>query len=138
LLGRDEIRTWVSLIALGGLTDEPVATMEVAILRAKMCELLASRAKLPRDGYFTVGMFSALDLLMQQPIESILAKLPLSDSVKDAIIRHEGPMGGALECALAVENADWSSMVFESLEHNELVAIYKGAIQWTESLIRTF
>jgi len=137
LLGREEIRKWISLLALGGLTNEPVATMEVAILRAKLCELLASKAGMPRDSYFTVGMFSALDMLMQQPIETILAKLPLNDSVKDAILNHEGPMGQALECTLAVENADWSAMVFETLGRDDLLDAYKEAIQWTESVIKT-
>ena len=60
-------------------------------------------------------MFSALDLLMQQSPGSIIGKLPLSDPVKDAIIRHSGAMGGALSCVLAVENAQWSATGFEKL-----------------------
>jgi len=138
LLGRNEIRKWVSLLALGGLSDQPAALMEVAILRAKICELLASRANLPQDSYFTVGMFSALDLIMQQTMDSILATLPLSDAVKDAILEHEGPMGGALSCALALENADWSAISFENLDQNDMLDAYKEAIQWTDNLIKTF
>ena len=137
LLGRNEIRKVISLLALGGLSDAPVALMEIAMLRAKYCELLASRAKLPQDSYFTVGMFSALDLLMQQSISSILEKLPLSDAVKEAILHHEGPMGRALCCALAVENADWSAIAFENLDHDAMLDTYKEAIQWTDSLIKT-
>jgi EAL and modified HD-GYP domain-containing signal transduction protein len=137
LLGRDEIRKWVSLLALGGLSDEPAALMEVAVLRAKICELLASKANLPRDSYFTVGMFSALDMLMQQPIEHILGQLPLSDAVKDAILLHEGPMGRALSCALAVENAEWSAIAFENLDQDDVLDASKEAIQWADSLIKT-
>lgn len=138
LLGRNEIRKWVSLLALGGLSDQPAALMEVAVLRAKICELLASRANLPQDSYFTVGMFSALSLLMQQPMDSILAKLPLSDEVKDAILEHQGTMGRALSCALAMENAEWSAIAFEDLGQGEMLDAYREAIQWTDSLIRTF
>jgi EAL and modified HD-GYP domain-containing signal transduction protein len=138
LLGRNEIRKWVSLLALGGLSDHPAALMEVAVLRAKICELLASKANLPRDSYFTVGMFSALDLLMQQPMDSILAKLPLSDAVKDAIVEHQGTMGRALCCALALENAEWAAIAFEDLDQDDVLDAYKEAIQWTDSLIRTF
>jgi len=137
LLGRNEIRKVVSLLALGGLSDEPVALIEIAMLRAKYCELLACRAKLPQDSYFTVGMFSALDLLMHQTISSILVKLPLSDAVKDAILQHRGPMGKALCCALAVENADWSAIAFENLAQDDMLDTYKEAIQWTDSLIST-
>lgn len=137
LLGRDEIRKWVSLLALGGLSNEPAATMEIAILRAKICEILASRTNLPQDSYFTVGMFSALDMLMQQAIEVILSKLPLSESVKEAILHRAGPMGGALACALAVENADWAAMRFENLQRGEILQAYREAIQWTNSVIKT-
>jgi EAL and modified HD-GYP domain-containing signal transduction protein len=137
LLGRDEIRKWVSLLALGGLSDQPAALMEVAVLRAKICELLASKAKLPRDSYFTVGMFSALDMLMQQPIDGILAKLPLSDAVKHAILEHEGPMGRALSCTLALENAEWSAIAFENLDQDDMLDAYREAIQWTDGVIKT-
>ena len=138
LLGRNEIRKWVSLLALGGLSDQPGALMEVAVLRAKICELLASKANLPQDSYFTAGMFSALDLLMQQPMDHILARLPLSDAVKEAILEHEGSMGRALSCALALEKAKWSEIAFEGLGQDELLSVYKEAIQWTDSLVRTF
>ena len=137
LLGRDEIRKWVSLLALGGLSDQPAALMEVAVLRAKICELLASKANLPRDSYFTVGMFSALDMLMQQPIDAILAKLPLSDAVKDSILEHKGPMGRALCCTLALENAEWSAISFENLDQEDMLDAYREAIQWTDGVIKT-
>jgi EAL and modified HD-GYP domain-containing signal transduction protein len=137
LLGRDEIRKWVSLLALGGLSDQPAALMEVAVLRAKICELLASKANLPRNSYFTVGMFSALDMLMQQPIDGILAKLPLSDAVKHAILEHEGPMGRALSCTLALENAEWSAVAFENLDQDDMLDAYREAIRWTDGVIKT-
>ncbi|MCP4455430.1 MAG: HDOD domain-containing protein, partial [Planctomycetes bacterium] len=119
LLGRDEIRKWISLLALGGMSDEPVALMEIAILRAKVCELLAQKAGLPTDSYFTVGMFSALDVLMKQPIKHILAKLPLSEAIKSAILNEEGMMGKALVCAKAIENVQWDQMAFAGLDQNE-------------------
>jgi EAL and modified HD-GYP domain-containing signal transduction protein len=82
-------------------------------------------------------MFSALDMLMQQPIEHILGQLPLSDAVKDAILLHEGPMGRALSCALAVENAEWSAIAFENLDQDDVLDASKEAIQWADSLIKT-
>ena len=138
LLGRDEIRKWISLLALGGMSDEPAALMEIAVLRAKICELLAQRAGLPQDSYFTVGMFSALDLLMKQPIKSILAQLPLSDSIKSAILQRQGLMGQALNCAVAIENAQWSEIDFANLEHSELSEAYRLAIEWTDNVMGHF
>ena len=135
LLGRDEIRKWVSLLALGGMSDEPAAVMEIGVFRAKMCELLAERAGLPKDSYFTAGMFSALDILMKQPLKNILAKLPLSEAVKTAILERQGTMGSALSCALAVENAQWSEIEFANLGYKDLSEVYCQAVQWTDNMI---
>jgi EAL and modified HD-GYP domain-containing signal transduction protein len=138
VLGRNEIRRWVSLVALSGTNGESAALMEIAVLRAKICELLAEKAGLPKDSYFTAGMFSALDILMKRPMKSILAKLPLSEAIKAAILERQGMMGDALACALAIENAQWSEIHFENLDRNELSEIYRHAIQWTDSVMRQF
>jgi len=138
LLGRDEIRKWISLLALGGMSDEPVALMEISILRARICELLAEKAGLPKDSYFTVGMFSALDLLMKQPIEHILARLPLSEAVKSAILDGEGVMGNALVCAKAIENAQWEKMRFAELDQNELTEVYRQSVEWAGEVMKRF
>ncbi len=137
LLGRDEICRWISLIALSSISDEPVAMMEIALLRARLCEQLASSAGLPTNSYFTVGMFSALDILMKQPIQKILAKLPLSVEVSSAILEQQGVLGEALLCTLAVENAEWNNMHFAALTHRDIVAIFREAIQWTNSIINS-
>ena len=138
LLGRDEIRKWVSLLALGGKNDGPIAVMEIAVLRAKICELLAQRAGLPKDSYFTAGMFSALDILMKQPIQSILARLPLSEAVKAAILERQGMLGKAISCALAIENGQWSEIDFANLGTEDFAEVYRQSIQWTDSMMRQF
>ena len=138
LLGRDEIRKWISLLALGDMSSTPVASMEIAILRAKMCELLAQKAGLPQDSYFTVGMFSALDILMEQPIKTILTNLPLSETVKMAILERQGTLGEALNCVLAIENAHWSEMSFVNLDQTQMAEVYRQAIRWTASALKQF
>lgn len=134
LLGRDEIRKWVSLLALTGMSGEPEAIVEIAVLRAKLCELLAKKAGLPSESYFTVGMFSALDLLMKQPLKTVLDKLPLGKEVKAAILEHQGMLGAALSCALAFENTEWSKIYFANLSHDDISEIQREAIRWSESI----
>jgi len=138
ILGRNEIRRWISLLALSNMSDEPVAMIEIALLRARLCEMLAVRANLPNDSYFTVGMFSALDMLMKSPIVHILAKLPLSDEVKAAILQHEGMHGEALSCALAVEKAEWNNFKFQRLNRKAIVGAFQDAVQWTNQVINSF
>ena len=138
ILGRNEIRRWVSLLALSNMSDEPIAMIEIALLRARLCEMLAVRANLPSDGYFTVGMFSALDILMKNPIGHILAKLPLSDDVKSAILEHQGIQGEALSCALAVEKAEWKNFKFRGLNRKDIVDTFRDAVQWTNQVTNSF
>lgn len=136
LLGRDEIRKMVSLLALSGSDDQPRAMVEIALMRAKTCELLGQRLGAPGDSFFTVGMFSALDVLMEQPIRKIVAKLPLSEEIRHAILQREGVMGEALTCAMAMERAQWSDIHFSELDERDLFGVSVEALQWTNGVIR--
>ena len=136
MLGRKEISKWASLLMLSGLKGKPVALMEVALLRSKTCELLAEKAGLQTDNYFSVGMFSALDLLMRQPIKSILSRLPLTEDLITAVVDHQGLPGEALSCALAFENGEWSDIGFADLSEEELFDAYHQAIDWTDQVMR--
>lgn len=135
MLGRTELRSWVSLTALSNIDDKPAAAIELALIRAKMCELLAQKAGQKSESYFTVGMFSALEILMDQPLNRLLTALPLSDSVKAAILQQEGLMGEALICALAYESSDWEKIRFGNASNWELVDCYLAAINWSKELV---
>ena len=136
LLGRDEIGKWTSLLMLSGMNDKPIALMEIALLRSKICELIARKAGYRADNYFSVGMFSALDLLMEQPVKNILDSLPLSEEFKAAIVERQGLPGEALSCALAFENGQWSDIGFTNLSDSDLFDIYHQAIVWTEAVMK--
>jgi EAL and modified HD-GYP domain-containing signal transduction protein len=136
LLGRDEVRKMVSLLALSGVNDQPQGMVEIALMRAKTCELLGKRTGVAADGYFTVGMFSALDVLMEQPIKAILSKLPLSEEIAAAILDREGIMGDSLSCALAMEKAQWANIRFLDLDERDLYAISVEAMDWTNGVIQ--
>ncbi len=135
LLGRSEIRNLVSLLALSGSADQPRAMIEIALLRAKTCEILGRHANVSPEGLFTVGMFSALDILMKQPIQKVLARLPLSDDIRGAILDREGVMGEALNCALAIEKAQWSAIQFSDLDEDDLFGVSVEALGWTNGVI---
>ena len=78
-LGNQAIKTWVTLIALSGIDDKPHELMTVALVRAKMCELLAERLNLPnKDSYFITGLFSTLDAMMDAPLDQLVENLPLT------------------------------------------------------------
>jgi EAL and modified HD-GYP domain-containing signal transduction protein len=74
MLGNTKIKTWASMLALTGVEDKPNELKITAMLRAKMCELLAKYYKGDADTFFATGLFSSLDALMDKPLEDIIER----------------------------------------------------------------
>jgi len=131
MLGTRMITTWVSLIILSGIDDKPHELMVTAMVRAKMCEMLAQAlAQAGKEAFFTVGLFSALDALMDSPMQEVLQSLPLSDDVKAALLSYEGLLGTALRCVLSYERGEWHEVHCASLDRAAITDAYLQAIAW--------
>jgi len=131
ILGRKQLSSWASMIALSKLDDRPSEMIHLAMTRGKMCEMLAEKSDLkPLESFFTVGLFSALDILMERDIESIIAPLPLNDEVENALLKHEGVLGEALKCTLAYEIADFENVSFQNLIEDDFFIANVEAVSW--------
>jgi EAL and modified HD-GYP domain-containing signal transduction protein len=138
LLGRKILRTWVSMLALSTIDDQPAEITMIAMTRAKMCELLAEKAGLnSKESFFTVGIFSALNLLMDAPLDRIVESLPLSDAVRRALLDKKGRMGEALYCTLAYEHSNWKHISFQGLSTRQVIESYLQAIEWANRVMVT-
>jgi EAL and modified HD-GYP domain-containing signal transduction protein len=127
-----QITTWVSVILLLGIMTSHTELMVTAMVRAKMCELLAQAlGQGGKDTFFTVGLFSALDALMDSPMKDILKSLPLSDDITAAILSYEGMLGEALQCVLAYERGAWDDVHCAALDSTNITDTYLQAIAWT-------
>lgn len=131
MLGTKFIASWVSIFILAGIDDKPHELMITAMVRAKMCELLAlALGQRNKEAFFTVGLFSALDALMDSPMQEVLASLPLSDEITAALLAHEGLLGDALRCVLAYERGEWDHVACLDLDRVAITDAYLGAITW--------
>ena len=138
MLGRKQLCTWASMLAMTGMDDKPREQVRLAMIRARSCELLAERAGLgPADSFFTVGMFSALDLLMDRSLEELLTPLPLADPIIAALLNREGELGAALTCTLAQETADWVNIRFADLDANQLTTVNIESIGWADGVLNS-
>ena len=96
-----------------------------------MCEMLALSMEKPNpDMYFTVGMFSVLDALLDMPLADILDSLPLSAETSEALLEHEGMAGQILECVLAYERGDWEQVSLPGLEPETIREAYLESLNW--------
>ncbi len=135
LLGLQRLRTMLTLIILAGFDDKPIALLETAMLRARMCQSLAEELNRDdQDAFFTVGLFSALDALMDSPLQSILEGLPLSDDIKGAILNHEGAMGAALKCVLFYERGEWDNVRCLNLEPSTIREAFLQSASWLKNV----
>jgi c-di-GMP phosphodiesterase len=132
-LGTQAIKTWVSLLVVAGLGNKPAELVSQAMQRAKMCELLAKTAKRPHtETYFTVGLFSLLEALMDTPLEKILESLPFTDEIRRALLQQEGLYGEALSCAIAYEKGDFLRAHFDRLAPSQMTDIYLASARWAD------
>jgi len=136
ILGRSKLRSWVSLIALASLDERPSEMIHLTMTRAKMCEILAEKARLPSlESFFTVGLFSALDILMERELNELITPLPLDQDIVDALLKHEGDYGEALKCALAYEVSDAENARFKNLTANDIFVANVEAVSWANMVV---
>src|SRR3954452_11233613 len=131
LLGIAAVRKWATLLAMADLDDKPNELIVTALVRGKMCELAAaSRPTREREEYFTVGMFSVVDALLDSPMDVVLSSLPLQDDIKDALHHHLGPKGVVLSAVLNYERARFDDLRALAPPGVSAQEIYQWAITW--------
>jgi EAL and modified HD-GYP domain-containing signal transduction protein len=73
-----------------------------------MCQSVAEKLRYPNGHvFFTAGLFSGLDAVLDMPLEEALSSIPLADMVRDGILNKSGDIGNILDCVLAYETGHW-------------------------------
>ena len=132
MLGLNTIRSLANLMLLSKIDDKPHDLLVIAIIRARMCEELGAGIEHKmKDIYFTAGLFSVIDALMDRTMEEIVEQLPLSAILKDALLEQEGIIGEALKCCIAFERADWENVQFQHIDEITIQKAYFDAVIWS-------
>lgn len=139
LLGRRHLSSWISMLAMSSLDDRPPEILRNAMVRAKMCELLAEKSGLKNtESCFTVGLFSGLDLLLQRPLPELLKPLPLNEDIVNALTDYNGIYGKILATVLAYEISDWDNVsTDEFISAEDILIINIEAVTWAGGIIDT-
>jgi EAL and modified HD-GYP domain-containing signal transduction protein len=105
-LGIREIRRFVTLVIISELAaDKPIDLVRLSVVRARWCELLAENSQRPQDTteMFLLGLFSLIDAILDRPMVQLLGMLPISDAMKEALLKDQGPLAPFLRAILAYE-----------------------------------
>ncbi len=135
VLGLQTIRNWVALLALARMGANPNELLKMLLVRARCCELLADSAKLANaSSYFTVGLLSALDVVLKLEMTRALELIPLAAAQKAALLHHAGDFGAALASVIALECGDFGAARFQALPFETIRDCYLSAIAWTDNI----
>ena len=144
MLGERVLRKWIAVVSVGVLAEgKPDELMTVPLVRARFCELLAPIAGMPEhaNDLFLMGLLSVMDAILDRPLDSILAELPVRKEIKDALQAQAGLYRQLLEMATAHERADWEKvglLVSETGMNEERVSsLYISAVDWSTDLRRS-
>ncbi len=141
LLGIDQVRKWASVWALAGLNEGSTAELvTLAILRARACELVAQSimSREQASEYFLLGLCSLLDVILRRPMDEALGELPLSDTIKAALLGHDNRARAVLDAVIAYERAEWSSAeqcsTHAGIAISALPDAYADALRWAHEM----
>ncbi|MFT5758500.1 MAG: EAL and modified HD-GYP domain-containing signal transduction protein [Alteromonadaceae bacterium] len=139
ILGAGELKRFLGLIFAANVNpDKPSELINAAMSRAKFCELAAQDIKAPLDISiaFLTGLLSLIDAILDEEIESILAKLPLAQEIKDTLITRKGAMADLIKLVVYFEHAQWdeATALIEALgiDKEKAVEYYNEALAWAD------
>lgn len=135
-LGLLQIRNWISILLVSSLDDVANDLIERTLIRAKMCQTLASLSGIanPQKAY-TVGIFSTLDAILNEPLASLLSKVQLSDELNAALLTRSGELGYLLNMAQAYEQANFNKLDFSKFTVQDFSQAYLEGIEYANSVM---
>lgn len=135
ILGLQTIKSWTTLLAMSQVDNKPTELVVTAMVRGKMAEAMAiaMNAEQP-ESFFTVGLFSALDALMDNSMQEILTQLPLADHISAALLHRRGLLGEVLDCVLAYERGQWKNLGCQQLGTHKIRDCYLDALRWAATV----
>lgn len=133
-LGLAELKRWIALLSFSANDDTPPELLRTLLIRGRSCELIAEYTQAAnKDAYFTAGLFSGIDSLLNVDLGYLINELPLDTGIKQAILQYQGAMGETLRAVIQFEHAQWDLMSNE-VELELINQCYFQAIQWCDEL----
>lgn len=140
VLGRRELTRWLQVMLLSAAASRPAqrALQEHTLMRARLLERLAERRGEPEPGaFFTLGLMSTLEQLLQVPLATVLAPLRLREEAQLALLQGRGPWAAQLALLEALEDPQESRVwaAARAIGHGaELTEEAEAAWAWASGL----
>lgn len=138
-LGAGELKRFLGLMFATNVNpDKPTELINLAMARAKFCELVAVELKAPLDAStaFLTGLLSKIDAILDETLENILDKLPLAQQIKEPLLTKKGPMAALIQLVTLIELAEWekTGIIMDKLGlgKDKTLKSYNQALAWAD------
>ncbi|WP_026660532.1 EAL and HDOD domain-containing protein [Butyrivibrio sp. AC2005] len=142
MLGQKELKKWINTAVTKELcSDKPSEIMRISMVRAKFAENLAACFELKgfAPELFLAGLFSLLDIMLDQTMEQALKLVHVSKKIEDVLLNKKGDLWPIMQLVYEYENASWQEvsrlMILENIEMNDVYKAYTDALKWYRDLI---
>ena len=109
VIGTKQLFKWLTMLMVtAGHNSFSPALMKTSMIRGRFMELLGHSyfGKAGQDNLFIIGVFSLLDVMLNIPMEELLVKVDLPDTICDALLHRQGVYGPFLSLIEACESVD--------------------------------
>jgi c-di-GMP-related signal transduction protein len=140
LLGHERLQRWAAMLMTAGVDGRPSLAGNMAVVRAKMMELLGQSSLTPdeKDEAFLIGLFSLLDRMLGCTLAEALSMLGLDGVITETLLTGNGKYMDLLAMAIACEMDD--AVVFAEaakrldLSYREINVAHMEAIVWADAI----
>jgi len=144
ILGSGELKRFIGLMfAVTANPDKPSELINMAMTRAKFCELTAHDipSQLDVSIAFLTGLLSMIDAILDEDMTTILEKLPLSEDIKNPLLTKKGVMAALIKLVEFIEQAEWdkTTLVMDKLklDKDKVIEHYNQAVAWADEQTKT-
>ena len=100
-----------------------------------MCEVLARSATVPADEMFTAGLLSLLDAILDRPLSEILAQLPLTPLVRDALQGNASQPARIVQTVRHQSRGDLVSLAAAGFSAQAVFMAWYDSVLWSDTVI---
>jgi EAL and modified HD-GYP domain-containing signal transduction protein len=139
MLGEREIRRWIRLVATLNVGEsKPGELVNVAMSRARFCELLSRRIPHCQSDLFLMGLLSMIDVILEIPMTTVLRTIPVDADTSAVLLGEKSRLTPIYRLMVARETGDWEQIAHyaRTLELSELevAEAYWHAVGWARQL----
>lgn len=142
ILGTKEIRKWIYLMSMAELNPgKPDELVKMSMIRGFFMEHMARSCRLgySTENLFLTGLFSLIDVLMDQPMDSALSGMVLAPEVRETLLERKGRIYDLLQLVISLEKGEWNRTDVLTASFGvgmeQVSGVYLEAVKWCNEMV---